>query len=219
MTSETSVEELNKQLIESYHQMIDEQCLKLSSIVWIAAKCNDQAMITIIDSNKAEKIIDTFPLGKSIIYAMGSVPGRVIFWVLEKFINDDILVGSSNTDYPAFDDSKWTLFEADTASASGKKKKKKAVRVEIDLFYLDVKIAPCTVASLSTGASKIIDTWRVERKDTNGILIGRPIPSEAMSSELKTTQQDLAVPRMYSIIDEKHSFSYQYKYFIRRQKD
>ena len=74
--SETSLDELNKQLIESYHQMIDDQCLKLSSIVWIAAKCNDQAMITIIDSNKAEKIIDTFPLGKSIVYAMGSVPGK-----------------------------------------------------------------------------------------------------------------------------------------------
>jgi hypothetical protein len=56
--------------------MIDEQCLKLSSIVWIAAKSNDQAMITIIDSNKAEKIIDTFPLGNAIVYAMGSVPGK-----------------------------------------------------------------------------------------------------------------------------------------------
>jgi hypothetical protein len=67
---------LNKQLIESYHQMIDEQCLKLSSIVWIAAKSNDTAMITIIDSNKAEKIIDTFTLGNAIVYAMGSVPGK-----------------------------------------------------------------------------------------------------------------------------------------------
>ncbi len=57
--------------------MIDEQCLKLSSIVWIAAKSNEQAMITIIDSNKAEKIIDTFPLGNAIVYAMGSVPGQI----------------------------------------------------------------------------------------------------------------------------------------------
>ena len=75
-TTDTSVDQLNKQLIESYHQMIDEQCLKLSSIVWIAAKSNDKTMITIIDSNKAEKIIDTFPLGNAIVYAMGSVPGR-----------------------------------------------------------------------------------------------------------------------------------------------
>jgi len=56
--------------------MIDEQFLKLSSIVWIAAKFNDTATITIIDSNKAEKIIDTFTLGNAIIYAMGSVPGK-----------------------------------------------------------------------------------------------------------------------------------------------
>ena len=56
--------------------MIDEHCLKLSSIIWIAAKSNDTAMITIIDSNKAEKIIDTFTLGHAIIYAIGSVPGR-----------------------------------------------------------------------------------------------------------------------------------------------
>jgi hypothetical protein len=56
--------------------MIDEECLKLSSIVWIAAKSNDTAMITIIDSNKAEKIIDTFTLGNAIVYAMGSVPGK-----------------------------------------------------------------------------------------------------------------------------------------------
>lgn len=76
MSNETSVDQLNKQLIESYHQMIDEQCLKLSSIVWIAAKSNNQAMITIIDSNKAEKIIDTFELGTAIVYAMGSVPGK-----------------------------------------------------------------------------------------------------------------------------------------------
>jgi hypothetical protein len=76
-SSEPSVDQLNKQLIETYHQMVDEQCLKLSSIVWIAAKSNDQAMITIIDSNKAEKIIDTFPLGNAIVYAMGSVPGKI----------------------------------------------------------------------------------------------------------------------------------------------
>jgi hypothetical protein len=56
--------------------MIDEQFLKLSSIIWIAAKSNDTAMITIIDSNKAEKIIDTFTLGNAIVYAMGSVPGK-----------------------------------------------------------------------------------------------------------------------------------------------
>ena len=58
--------QLNKQLIESYYQMVDEQCLKLSSIVWIAAKSNDTAMITIIDSNRAEKIIDTFTCLKCI---------------------------------------------------------------------------------------------------------------------------------------------------------
>jgi hypothetical protein len=73
---ETSVDQLSKQLIESYHQMVDEQCLKLSSIVWIAAKSNETAMITIIDSNKAEKIIDTFTLGNAIVYTMGSVPGN-----------------------------------------------------------------------------------------------------------------------------------------------
>ncbi|CAF3932013.1 unnamed protein product [Adineta steineri] len=87
-TNETSVDQLNKQLIESYHQMIDEQCLKLSSIIWLASKLNDKAIITIIDSNKAEKMIDTFPIGNAIIYAMGSVPGTL------------------TTDYPPIDDSK-----------------------------------------------------------------------------------------------------------------
>ena len=75
LTTETSVDQLNKQLIESYHQMIDEQCLKLSSIVWIAAKSNQTAMITILDSNTPEKVIETFTLGNAIVYAMGSVPG------------------------------------------------------------------------------------------------------------------------------------------------
>ena len=56
--------------------MIDEQCLKLSSIIWIASKSNNAAAITIMDSNKPEKIIQTFTLGNSIVYAMGSVPGR-----------------------------------------------------------------------------------------------------------------------------------------------
>lgn len=74
-TDSTSVDQLNKQLIESYHQMIDEQCLKLSSIVWIAAKLDNAAMITILDSNQSEKILETFPLGNAIVYAMGSVPG------------------------------------------------------------------------------------------------------------------------------------------------
>ncbi|CAF3542225.1 unnamed protein product [Rotaria sordida] len=134
--NETSVDQLNKQLIESYHQMIDEQFLKLSSIVWIAAKSNDTAMITIIDANKAEKIIDTFTLGNTIVYTMGSVPGP------------------SSTDYSPFDDSKWTLFEADTASAS------------------DVKITPCTVASLSIGG-------------------GRPSTSETHPLELKASEQTL----------------------------
>ncbi|CAF0980236.1 unnamed protein product [Rotaria sordida] len=134
--NETSVDQLNKQLIESYHQMIDEQFLKLSSIVWIAAKSNDTAMITIIDANKAEKIIDTFTLGNTIVYTMGSVPGP------------------SSTDYSPFDDSKWTLFEADTASAS------------------DVKITPCTVASLSIGGS-------------------RPSTSETHPLELKASEQTL----------------------------
>ncbi|CAF2142147.1 unnamed protein product [Rotaria magnacalcarata] len=86
--NETSVDQLNKQLIESYHQMIDEQYLKLSSLVWIAAHVNDTAMITIIDSNKPDKIIDTFTLGNAIIYAMGSVPG------------------TSNADYAPLDDPK-----------------------------------------------------------------------------------------------------------------
>lgn len=31
-----------------------------------------------------------------------------------------LYLGPSSGDYPPFDDSKWTLFEADTASASGK---------------------------------------------------------------------------------------------------
>ncbi|CAF4127988.1 unnamed protein product, partial [Rotaria sp. Silwood2] len=136
-TNETSVDQLNKQLIESYHQMIDEQYLKLSSIVWIAAKSNDTAMITIIDSNKAEKIIDTFTLGNTVVYTMGSVPG------------------SSSTDYSPFDDSKWTLFEADTALAS------------------DVKITPCTVASLSIGGN-------------------RPNTTETIPLELKASEQVLS---------------------------
>ncbi|CAF1455688.1 unnamed protein product, partial [Adineta steineri] len=129
-TNETSVDQLNKQLMESYYQMVDEQCLKLSSIVWIAAKSNETAMITIIDSNKAEKIIDTFTLGNAIVYAMGSVPGP------------------SSTDYPPFDMSKWTLFEADSASAS------------------DVKVTPCTIASLNTGGNRptTTDTHSVESK-------------------------------------------------------
>ncbi len=75
-SNEASVDQLSKELIESYYEMIDEQFLKLSSIIWIAAKSNDTAMITIIDSNKAEKIIDTFTLGNAIVYAMGSVPGK-----------------------------------------------------------------------------------------------------------------------------------------------
>ncbi len=76
-SNEASVDQLSKELIESYYEMIDEQFLKLSSIIWIAAKSNDTAMITIIDSNKAEKIIDTFTLGNAIVYAMGSVPGKI----------------------------------------------------------------------------------------------------------------------------------------------
>lgn len=56
--------------------MIDEQYLKLSPVIWMAAKSNDTAMITIINSNQPDKIIDTFPLGNSIIYAIGSVPGK-----------------------------------------------------------------------------------------------------------------------------------------------
>ncbi|CAF1057017.1 unnamed protein product [Didymodactylos carnosus] len=75
LSSLPSVEQLNKQLIESYNQMVDEPCLKLSSLLWIASKCNLNAMITIIDSNKADKIIDTFTLGKAVVYAIGSVPG------------------------------------------------------------------------------------------------------------------------------------------------
>ncbi|CAF1037580.1 unnamed protein product [Rotaria sp. Silwood1] len=87
-TDETSIDQLNKQLIESYHQMIDEQYLKLSSLIWIAAKSNNTAMITIIDSNKPDKVIDIFPLGNIIIYAIGSVPG------------------TSSTDYPSIDNLK-----------------------------------------------------------------------------------------------------------------
>ncbi|CAF3245587.1 unnamed protein product [Rotaria sp. Silwood2] len=113
-TDETSIDSINKQLIESYHQMIDEQYLKLSSLVWIAAKSNNTAMITIIDSNKPDKIIDTFTLGDTIIYAIGSVPG------------------TSSTDYPPFDDSK--LNEKISTS--------------------DVKVMPCTAASLSTGGNR-----------------------------------------------------------------
>ncbi|CAF0875572.1 unnamed protein product [Didymodactylos carnosus] len=75
LSSLPSGEQLNKQLIESYNQMTDEPYLRLSSLVWIASKCNQSAMITIIDSNKADKIIDTFTLGRAVVYAMGSVPG------------------------------------------------------------------------------------------------------------------------------------------------
>ena len=82
-----SLDRLNQQLIESYHQMIDEPYLKLSSMLWIAAKSQDTAMITIVDSNEPEKAIDRFPLGNAILYAMGSVPG------------------SSSTDSPLVDDS------------------------------------------------------------------------------------------------------------------
>ncbi|UJR21922.1 hypothetical protein I4U23_024991 [Adineta vaga] len=113
-SEDTSVDQINKQLIESYHQMVDEQCLKLSSIIWIAAKLNDMAMITVIDSNKPEKIIDTFTIENAIIYTMGSVPG------------------TSSTDYTSFDDSK--LIEITSAA--------------------DVKITPCTAASLATGGNR-----------------------------------------------------------------
>ncbi|CAF4635725.1 unnamed protein product [Rotaria socialis] len=135
-SNDPSVDQLNKQLIESYHQMIDEQCLKLSSIVWIAAKSNDTAMITIIDSNKAEKVIDTFTLGNTVVYTMGSVPGP------------------TSNDYTSFENSSWTLFEADTASAS------------------DVKITPCTVASLSVGGirSSTSDAFPVELKAPEQVL-------------------------------------------------
>ena len=34
------------------------------------------------------------------------------------------VLGPSSTDYPPFNDSQWTLFEADTASASGKGKRR-----------------------------------------------------------------------------------------------
>jgi hypothetical protein len=112
--------------------MIDEECLKLSSIVWIAAKSNDTAMITIIDSNKAEKIIDTFTLGNAIIYTMGSIPGI------------------SGTDYPPFDDSKLN----EITSISGNIKFEFNLRKRFHI--LDVKVTPCTAASLSTGGSKIL---------------------------------------------------------------
>ncbi|CAF1676957.1 unnamed protein product [Rotaria magnacalcarata] len=135
-SNDPSVDQLNKQLIESYHQMIDEQCLKLSSIVWIAAKSNDTAMITIIDSNKAEKVIDAFTLGNTVVYTMGSVPGP------------------TSNDYTSFENSSWTLFEADTASAS------------------DVKITPCTVASLSAGGirSSTSDMFPMELKASEQVL-------------------------------------------------
>ncbi|CAF1286084.1 unnamed protein product [Adineta steineri] len=150
-TNETSVDQLNKQLMESYYQMVDEQCLKLSSIVWIAAKSNETAMITIIDSNKAEKIIDTFTLGNAIVYAMGSVPGP------------------SSTDYPPFDMSKWTLFEADSASAS------------------DVKVTPCTIASLNTGGSRptTMETHSVESKTSEQNVTYQPGNENISNSSTK----------------------------------
>ncbi|CAF3662271.1 unnamed protein product [Adineta steineri] len=150
-TNETSVDQLNKQLMESYYQMVDEQCLKLSSIVWIAAKSNETAMITIIDSNKAEKIIDTFTLGNAIVYAMGSVPGP------------------SSTDYPPFDMSKWTLFEADSASAS------------------DVKVTPCTIASLNTGGNRptTMETHSVESKTSEQNVTYQPGNESISNSSTK----------------------------------
>lgn len=69
---------MNKQLIESYHQMVDEQYLKLSSLVWIAAQSNGTPTITIVDSNIPDKILDKFTLGNAIIYAIGSIPGMRI---------------------------------------------------------------------------------------------------------------------------------------------
>ena len=129
----TSVDSINKQLIESYHQMVDEQYLKLSSLVWIAAKANDTAMITIIDSNKPEKILDTFTLGNAIIYAMGSVPG------------------SSTSDYLSFDGS--VLNER--TSITGKMKYESYPKRN-SKFFLDVKITSCTTASLAKGGSKYL---------------------------------------------------------------
>jgi len=82
--------------------MIDEQCLKLSSIIWIASKSNNTAMITIMDSNKPEKIIQTFTLGNAIVYAMGSIPGKRMI-IQNEPTNKRIYLGTSSTDYPAFD--------------------------------------------------------------------------------------------------------------------
>ena len=187
-TADASVDQLSQQLIESYHQMIDEQCLKLSSIVWIAAKSNDKAMITIIDSNKAEKIIDTFPLGSAIVYAMGSVPGQQHWSSLESE-GKKVALGPSGTDYPPSDDSQWTLFEADTALASGetktKEKEENARRPNQHLFP-DVKVSPCTVASVSAGMGK--STNRRTRCGANLTLSARPSVSGTFPLELKESR-------------------------------
>jgi len=52
------------------------------------------------------------------------------------------------------DDSQWTLFEADTALASGEEKKTKEnenVMRNNQHSFPDVKVSPCTVSSLSVG--------------------------------------------------------------------
>ena len=74
------------------------------------------------------------------------------------------------------------------------------IRLTINPFDLDVKITPCTVASLSTGTSKTTHDFN-EKERMNLLCIGRPIPSEASPFELKTAQQDLAGSRKYSIIE------------------
>ncbi len=63
-----------------------------------------------------------------------------------------------------------------------------------------MKITPCTVASLSTGGSKIlIPVFFLEDSINNLFLIVRPVPPESLALDLKASEQDLAVPRMYLI--------------------
>jgi hypothetical protein len=63
-----------------------------------------------------------------------------------------------------------------------------------------VKITPCTVGSLSTGGSKIlIPGFFFEDSINNLFLIVRPVPPESLALDLRTSEQDLTVPRMYLI--------------------
>lgn len=100
-------------------------------------------------------------------------------------------LGPSSADYSVFNDSKWTLFEADTASASGRTNTPEtSSRGTHHGVVSDVKVTPCTVASLATGAGKILPMLRVRKRDL--LFSVRPSTSGNIPTELKSPEQIVA---------------------------